>query len=103
MSFVPEHPLWAAPPLQLTCLPEGTQLIPAPPEAAEVVQLTTTLSLGGSAQARVLHYDGATWKQTAQEITVHDVVGSIEGPPGKRGLAWFHRQSGLWILWQLEC
>ncbi len=95
--------LSAAAPLKLLQHPGGLQLVAPPPEAAEVVQLTTTLALGGSARARVLHYDGSTWKQTTQEITVHDVVGSMEGTPGKRGLAWFHRQSGLWILWQLEC
>ncbi len=103
MTIDVQNRLSVAAPLKLLQHAGGLQLVAPLPEAAEVVQLTTTLTLGGSAQARVLHYDGATWKQTAQEITVHDVVGSMEGTPGKRGLAWFHRQSGLWILWQLEC
>ncbi len=81
----------------------GVLMAPPPAEAAEVVQLAGTLSMGGSVPARILRYDGTTWRDTGEEITVHDVVGSMEGTPGKRGLAWFHRQSGLWILWQLEC
>ncbi len=84
-------------------IPGQTQVVLPVPIFPEVVQLTTTLSMGGSAQARVLYFDGSAWRETSQEITVHDVVGSMEGTPGKRGLAWFHRQSGLWLLWQLEC
>ena len=93
----------AAFPLRSIGHASGRHIAAPPLEAAEVVQLAGTLSMGGSVRARVLRYNGAAWIDTGEEITVHDVVGSMEGTPGKRGLAWFHRQSGLWILWQLEC
>ena len=39
----------------------------------------------------------------SEEITVYDVIGTMEGDPGDKALAKFHRQSGRWLVWQLQC
>ncbi len=68
------------------------------------IELTSALAFGGSATAKILAYDGAAWTDApTSEIVVHDVVGTMDGSVGDKGLARRHRQSGLWLLWQLQC
>jgi len=81
----------------------GVHLSLAYTDRDAVIELTTSLSSGSSAKAKVLWLDGI-WKESERdEITVYDVVGTMEGNPGEKGLAKFHRQSGRWIVWQLQC
>ena len=68
------------------------------------VELTADLHSGGSATAKLLHFDGEDWQDAETDsITVHDVIGSMEGNVGDKALIRFNRQSGLWIVWQLQC
>jgi hypothetical protein len=73
-------------------------------EKEALVELTTMLTSGGNAKAKVLWRQGGTWSQAdTDEITVYDAVGTMEGNVGDKALVKFHRQSGLWIVWQLQC
>jgi hypothetical protein len=68
------------------------------------VELTSELHSGGSATAKILHFDGDQWQDgETDSIDVHDVIGSMEGNVGDKALVRFHRQSGMWIVWQLQC
>ena len=68
------------------------------------VELTSELHGGSSATAKILHFDGADWQDgETDSIDVHDVIGSMEGSVGDKALVRFHRQSGLWLVWQLQC
>jgi|GEM_PF-1316073 len=66
-----------------------------------VVELTNDLSMGGSANAKVLRRDGDlnTWKDAAtREITVYDAVGNIEAKAGERFIARYLKQQGIWVV-----
>lgn len=66
-----------------------------------VVELTSDLSMGGSANAKVLYRDteANTWKDGAtHEITIYDAVGNIEARAGDRFIAKFIRQQGIWVV-----
>lgn len=100
----PATPLSAAPPLHLRRTPAGTLLAAAPQDLQALVVLTGDLALGGQAPARILAYDGQAWRDAdTREIVVHDAIGTFQGRAGDRALVKFHRQSGLWLVWQLRC
>jgi hypothetical protein len=68
------------------------------------IELVSSLSSGGVASARILHFDGDDWIDADSDtIEVHDAIGSLEGNPGDHALVRFHRQSGRWLVWQLQC
>ncbi len=92
----------AAFPLEVRRGPGGAHLSLAWTERTAVVELTSDLSAGGSATAQPVIYDGFDWiAEETGEITVYDALNAMDGLTGERALAWFHRQSGLWIIWQL--
>ena len=94
----------AAFPLEVHHTPVGVHLALAYGEREAHVELTSDLASGGFATAKILAHDGLLWNEAATpEITVHDAVGTFEGTIQDRGLVRFHRQSGLWIVWQLRC
>jgi hypothetical protein len=96
-------PISASFPLEVRRHAGGLHLSLAYTDCDAVMELTSRLSGGGSARAKVLWLDG-TWQEAErEEITVYDVVGTMEGDPGDKGLAKFHRQSGRWLVWQLQC
>ena len=99
-----EPQITAAFPVEVRRRPGGWHLSLAYEEQAAVVELTSTLSLGGEAYARVLwHVEGDWTEAETAELTVHDALGTFEGNPGDRALVRFDRQSGQWIVWQLQC
>lgn len=97
-------PITAAFPVEVRRHPGGVHISLAHGESEALVELTSSLSSGGQAAARILWYDGSAWQPAdTDEITIHDAVGSFEGDSGDRALVKFDRQSGLWLVWQLEC
>ncbi len=96
-------PITSSFPIEVRRHPGGVHLSLAYTDRDAVIELTTALSSGGSARAKVLWLDGA-WKEAeSEELTVYDVIGTMEGDPGDKALAKFHRQSGRWLVWQLQC
>jgi hypothetical protein len=94
----------AAFPVEARRHPGGTHISLAFTEREALVELTSSLSSGGSATARILHFDGDDWIDADSDtIEVHDAIGSLEGNPGDKALVRFHRQSGRWLVWQLQC
>lgn len=99
-----EPQLTAAPPLEVRRRPGGWHLSMTQPEHTAVVELTADLSIGSNATAKVLRYhDGAWTDADTAEIVVHDALGTFEGTSGSKALVAFDRQSGQWIVWQLQC
>lgn len=91
-------------PIEVRRHPGGIHVSLAVQEKDAVVQLTSPLSSGGSASAKILHFDGTDWVAAETDpIRVYDVIGSMEGSINDHALCRFHRQSGRWIVWQLEC
>ena len=96
-------PITASFPLEVRRHAGGIHISLAYTDRDAVIELTSRLSAGGTARAKVLWLDG-TWKEAeSEEITVYDVIGTMEGDPGDKALAKFHRQSGRWLVWQLQC
>jgi hypothetical protein len=94
----------AAFPLEIRKHAGGLHISLAYTDREAVVELTSTLSSGGSARAKVLWFQNGSWSQGAtDEITVYDAIGTMEGSVGDKALVKFHRQSGRWIVWQLQC
>lgn len=94
----------AAFPLEVRRHPGGVHVSLSVMEREAVVQLTSTITSGGSGTARIQHFDGDDWIDADTDaITIHDAIGTFEGNPGDRALVRFHRQSGQWIVWQLQC
>ncbi len=103
-AALPPLRLTAAFPLEARQRPGGWHVSLAYEEQAAVVELTGNLSLGSSGTARVLWWLGDAWQEAeTAEITVHDALGTFEGNPGDKALVRFDRQSGQWIVWQLQC
>ncbi len=100
----PQHwPITCSFPIEVRRHPGGVHLSLAYTDRDAVIELTSTLSAGGNARAKVLWLDGG-WKEAeSEELTVYDVIGTMEGDPGDKALAKFHRQSGRWLVWQLQC
>ena len=91
-------------PIEVRRHPAGVHVSLAYADKDAHVELTSELHSGGSAAAKVLHFDGQDWQDgETDSMTVHDVIGSLEGNVGDKALVRFHRQSGLWIVWQLQC
>lgn len=91
-------------PLEVRRTSGGVQIALAASDEEAVVELTSTLTQGGSATAKVLWVMGGAWSEApTRELTVYDAVGTMFGPPGYKALARFHRQSGRWIVWQMQC
>ncbi|MGE0609283.1 MAG: hypothetical protein AB7O62_19485 [Pirellulales bacterium] len=91
-------------PIEVRRHPAGVQISLAVQDREALVELTSSLSGGGSATAKILHFDGSTWIDAQTDpIRVHDVIGSMEGNVSDHALCRFHRQSGRWLVWQLEC
>lgn len=91
-------------PIEVRRHPGGVQVSLAVQEKEAVVQLTSALSSGGSASAKILHFNGTDWVAAETDpIRVYDAIGSMEGRVNSHALCRFHRQSGRWIVWQLEC
>jgi hypothetical protein len=96
-------PITSSFPIEVRRHAGGVHLSLAYTDRDAVIELTSQLSAGGSARAKVLWLDGA-WKEAeSEELTVYDVIGTMEGDPGDKALAKFHRQSGRWLVWQLQC
>lgn len=96
--------LSAASPLQMVRTPAGLHVTTGYAEHEAYVRLSAALSRGGSAAARIQWFDGLSWIDAdTDEIVVYDLLGSFEGQPGDHALARFHRQSGRWVLWNLQC
>jgi len=96
--------LSVAPPLELSRDAAGYRIRLATLEKIELFELTEDLSAGSSAAADVLAFDAAAWNPAATaSILVTDPIGSFEGLIGDRGIAMLHRQSGLWLVLQLQC
>ncbi|MBI1899744.1 MAG: hypothetical protein HYS13_01360 [Planctomycetia bacterium] len=94
----------AASPLELRRNGAGVQVSLAPQDLEALVELTSSLSQGGSARAKVLWFDGTSWIDAdTAELTVYDVIGTMQATSGKKALVRFHRQSGRWVVWQLQC
>ncbi len=72
----------------------------------ELCELTTTLSAGGQAQARLKTYSFATssWVNLgSEEITIHDSLGDKNGAVGRRAWINFSPVSDRWEVIQLQC
>src|SRR4051812_611313 len=94
----------AAFPLEVHSHTGGIHLALAVHEREAYVQLTGSLSSGGSATGKIKHLVGSSWVDAAvPEIRVYDVIGGMEGTSGQGALVRFHRQSGRWLVWQLHC
>lgn len=99
-----EPQLTAAPPLEVRRRPGGWHLSMTQPYHTALVELAADLSIGSSATAKVLWYQAGTWTDAdTDEIVVHDALGTFEGSSGSKALVAFDRQSGQWIVWQLQC
>jgi len=90
-------------PIEIRRHPAGVHISLAYSERTALVELTGTLASGSNTTAKVLWYDGAWQEAETDEITIHDAIGTMEGDPGDNALVRFHRQSGQWIVWQLQC
>jgi len=95
--------LTASFPLEIHKHPGGAHISLAYTEREAFVELTSTLTSGGSASVKVLSYKGGWSQADTDEVVVHDAVGTMEGDVGDKALVKFHRQSGLWLVWQLQC
>jgi hypothetical protein len=94
----------AASPVELRRSSAGVQVAVATQDLEALVELTSSLSQGGSARAKVLWFDGASWIDAdTEELTVYDVIGTMQATSGKKALVRFHRQGGRWVVWQLQC
>lgn len=94
----------AAYPLEVSRDAAGLRLSLAAGLKIELVELTSDLNSGGEATAKILVRDGDDWVDAAtSEIDVEDPLGTFEGATGDRALVLFHRQSGKWLVLQLEC
>lgn len=72
----------------------------------ELCELTTTLTAGGQAQARLKTFNFSTsaWTDlTAEEITICDSLGDKSGAVGRRAWIFFSPVSGRWEVVQLQC
>lgn len=96
--------LTAAFPLEVRRHAGGVHLSLAVWEREAVCELTGDLHIGGTAPAKILHFDGVSWIDAeTSTITVEDSLGTFEFVAGDRVLARFHRQSGKWIVWNGKC
>lgn len=100
----PRPQMTAAFPLEVRRRPGGWHFALAYEEQAALVELTGEMARGSSAYAKVLWLFGGEWQEAnTAEITIHDALGTLEGELGDRALVRFDRQSGQWIVWQLQC
>ncbi len=94
----------ATPPLSVSRDAAGVRIALAWVPRWEVVELTESLSTGGTASAKIKWYDGNDWVDAGLEpITVVDALGTFEGAASDRAIAFFHQQSGLWVVVQVVC
>ncbi len=104
LQAAPQPQLTAAFPLEVRRRPGGWHVALAYEEQTALVELTGSLSSGSSAFAKVLwRFEGEWQEAETAELTVHDVLGTFEGEVGDRALVRFDRQSGQWLVWQLQC
>lgn len=72
----------------------------------ELCELTTTLTAGGQAQARLktFNFSTSTWTDlTAEEVSIHDSLGDKNASPGRRAWIFFSPVSARWEVVQLQC
>jgi hypothetical protein len=97
-------PITASFPIEVRRHPAGVHVALASLPHEAYVILTTDLASGSSGQAKIQWLQGGNWADAAtHEITVYDVIGTMEGRAGDKALVRFHPQSGRWIVWQLQC
>lgn len=94
----------ATPPLTAIEDESGVRIELAYEQRLELFVLSDSLSVGGSAEASVLLFNGEAWlEDETNTITVYDPLCVFEGEPGTRGWAIFHAQSGRWQIVQMAC
>lgn len=65
-------------------------------------ELTGTLSVGGSATAELVAWNGSAWATTGQSITVYDALEMFGGDVGARGLVTWRGDSSRWEIAQID-
>ncbi|MEK6236456.1 MAG: hypothetical protein N2C14_17245 [Planctomycetales bacterium] len=87
----------ASPPLELGMISGSPHLRlgALPVRASERAKLTERLTVGGTAQAKLLSKSGSAWIE-GDEITVTDWGLSYPIPAGRRVIVDYHQQSGEW-------
>lgn len=68
-------------------------------------QLAADLGGGLSASAYLRYWDGSAYQTTSgsDTFTVYDALGIFSGTTGKKGIAAFFPDRGVWVVVQLEC
>lgn len=72
----------------------------------ELCELTTSLSAGGQAQARIqtFHFGSSAWEDiSAEEVTIHDSLGDKNAAAGSRAWIFYSPVSDRWEVVQLQC
>jgi len=96
----------AAAPLEARLDSGGINLSLASWPRWELCELTTTLTAGGQAQARLktFNFTALAWTDlTSEEITIHDSLGDKNGAVGRRAWIFFSPVSDRWEIVQLQC
>jgi hypothetical protein len=96
----------AASPLEARADDSGISLSLSTWPRWELCELSTTLSAGGQAQARLQTFDFATsdWIDlSAEEVSVHDSLGDKNGAVGRRAWIYYSPVSARWEVIQLQC
>lgn len=73
------------------------------PDATELFELTATLSPGGNAAAKILHFSGGDWTDSGLTTTVYDSLGDKNGVSGDRGWCVRSYHSKRREVVQLQC
>jgi hypothetical protein len=66
-------------------------------------ELTSPLSAGDSASAKVRRHNGTTWITTTEPFEVFDAANMFSGETGWIGLARWYPDSKCWEIYQLQC
>lgn len=75
------------------------------PGAERRFELTTSLSLGSSASAKIVGFNNliSTWQTSTVLFTVWDALGHFEADAGTKGRARWHGDSRRWEIFELGC
>jgi hypothetical protein len=63
-----------------------------------MVELTSSLSVGGNATATILQWTGSVWDNTGASVTVHDPIERFSGVSGDKYWVKFQSASSRWEL-----
>lgn len=89
--------------LNLTKSPSGMHLSANSWRQVLRFELTASLSVGGSAAAKTVRWDGTAYVATSETLTVYDSIAAFTGSIGQQGWCVYMLDSGRWEVMQIEC